>query len=375
MADSVLIPNAVNPDENVVMGCYVEDRDLKVPVEGYEVRFYMDGEYIGSALTEANGWAHLEFNVGSRLGERTVMCAIGPYPEKYYDPYPDENYAAEILNVTASPDTDPPDAVEYNMVDITLGIQGTEIKVYRGDELNFWAFWDENISYAWVEYNIRSHALVEKEARVDGRYTEALFETNADWARGYHRFIMRAKDEANNTSTEENSAVAGVYVWVRANVEWVSPAGTVSKKNDMNAVCRVYEGDTNAGIAGYTVYFYSDIGGGTFLGTAETNADGYATLFVDLDRYYGNHTFWCQILDWPEEYYEADTDYDSETLYIAAVNLKALSMELNNGSPREGDPVEVRLTVWNQKDPAEAWIEISVQRWDGSAWAEVDRNL
>ncbi len=375
VANAVLSPTGLNPDENVEMNCLIADRDLNTPLPNYEVNFYVDGNYVGTVYTDASGWARFEYNVDSLLGLHTMTCTIGSDVNRLYDPYPGEENASAVFNVTTGTDTDPPDAVEWNIVDMNTGAEGKEINVYRGDDLNFWAIWDENISSAWAEFSPDGVTDANVPAYVDGNYTEAYIDTNTEWTRGLHTIIMKAMDEANNPSMDANSAEVNVYVWVYANVEWVSPTGVVNQNNDMNAVCRVYEQDSNDGIENYTVAFYSDLGGGTFLGTADTNVDGYATLYVDLNGYYGYHTFWCEITSDPARYYEANVSYDSETLYIAAFNLKALSMELNNTDVNEGDVVEANFTVYNEKDDVNAWIEINVMKWDGSSWITVDSNV
>ena len=362
-------PPAVNPDQNVTMYCKVIDRDLGTPLSLYEVNFYWDGNYVGTSDTNADGWAWWELNVGSSLGLHTFECRIGPDPIKLYDPYPGEDSRSETVNVTESNDTDPPDAVEWNVIDLNTGVEGKEINIYRGDDLNFWSLWDENLSSAWVIYSIDGVTEVNISATVDGNRAYAIIDTNSDWARGLHTLLMKAADEANNISIDANSAEVNVYVWVYSNVRWVSPTGTVNQSSDMNAICFVYEGDTGTGIPNYTVAFYSSLNGGTFLGTADTNADGYATLFVDLNAYYGTYTFWCEITDDPARYYEANILSDSATITVAAINLKATWIDVNTASPAdENVPVLIEGNILNEFDPVDANVEILVERREGDSW-------
>ncbi len=369
VSDSSVNPPGVNPEENVTMYCRVIDRDLGNGINNYEVNFYWDGNYIGSSETNSDGWASFEYNVGNDLGLHNFTCKIGSDANKLYDPYPSEDSRTEQVNVTTSSDTNPPDAVEWNVIDVNTNVEGKEINVYRGDELNFWSVWDENLSSAWVEYSIDGTTETNTSATVDGNKAIAILDTNTDWSRGLHTLTMKAMDEANNVSIDANSADVNVYVWVYSDVKWISPTGTVNQSSDMNAVCKVYEDDSNAGIPNYTVAFYSSKDGGTFLGTAETNSDGYATLFVDLNDYYGTYTFWCQISDDPSRYYKTKTDTDSTTIRVAAINLKAESLEVNTSSPAdEGVPVLIEGNILNEYDAVDANVEIRIERREGNEW-------
>ncbi|NPA86833.1 MAG: hypothetical protein GXO00_02395, partial [Candidatus Diapherotrites archaeon] len=369
ISDWYAVPTSLNPDQNTTLYCKVVDRDLAVPLDLYEVNFYWDGNFLGTSETNADGWAWFEYNVGNDLGLHSFECRIGSDPTHLYDPYPGEDTRSVTINVTDSNDTDPPDAVEWNVIDLNLNVEGREINIYRSDDLNFWSVWDENLSAAWVLYSVDGVNEVNEAATVDGNRAWAIVDTNADWMPGLHTLLLKAMDEANNISVDQNSAEVNVYVWVKVNVRWVSPTGVVDRSSDMNAVCFVYEGDSGRGVDTYTVAFYSDLNGGTFLGTSETNADGYASLFVDLNDYYGTYTFWCEIGDDPARYYEANISTDSEVITVAAVNLKATAIDVNGASPLpENVTLLVEANVWNQYDPVEANVEIRIERREASGY-------
>jgi len=382
VAASAINPTAVVPGGEVNMLCQVKDYTAGTPLANYPVYFEIDGNTIGTADTNADGWAKLTFTAPTTTNLYNVKCWIDSNAELMYDPYPDKNSATELLNVTLSADTTPPTAVTWELndmnrtqVNVSGDTIGTDINVIRGDDINFWAVWDENLSSAWIDTNTAGTSTVEFNATVDGNYADGVIETNSEWARGIHYATMYALDEANNPSTDANSAQAKYTVWAQSDVQWIAPTGTVSQ-DDYNLVCFVHEDDTNAGIAGYSVQFYDNVNG--YLGTATTDSSGYARLDVNFANYsYGSYYFWCQISDWPAEYYKTKTSQDGTTVSVAAANLKATAIDVNTDSNtvKEGDTVLVEGNVWNQYDPVDANVEIVVLRWDGSEWNTVDENL
>jgi len=359
----------------------VKDYTAGTAIDGYAVHFEINGTYLGDAETNADGWARYEFTAPSTTGQYDITCWVDANAERFYDPYPDKNSATNILNVTTSADTDPPDAVNWELndmnrtqVNVSGDTTGQDINVIRGDDINFWAVWDENLSKANIETNVDATTTADFNTTIDGNYAEGIIETNAAWARGVHYARMTAQDLAGNPSTDANSANATYTVYAQSDVQWMAPTGTVSQK-EYNLLCKVYEDDTNTPIGNYAVQFYDNQNG--YLGTADTNADGYAHLEVNFANYdYGSYYFWCQISDWPAEYYKAKTDQDGATINVSAINLKATTITTSEDSNnvKEGDLIAVDGNVWNQYDPVDANVDILVQKWNGSEWNTVDQN-
>ncbi|MFO7710524.1 MAG: DUF2341 domain-containing protein [Candidatus Woesearchaeota archaeon] len=108
--DSALNMTAVSEGNYFNASCHVRDEFDNTSIQGYNVSFYLDGNYKGEAVTDATGWAELSIQATS-VGDNTpVLCKIIDQPGINY-------YSGEPYNLTTYIDvTDmvPPNVTAYN---------------------------------------------------------------------------------------------------------------------------------------------------------------------------------------------------------------------------------------------------------------------
>lgn len=87
----------IYPSQGVRALCKVMDANTSEPISNYNVSFYADNNFIGSALTNSSGYAEIEASFSS-LGEHEIKCNITDAPEIYYNAS-EENEKASFVKV------------------------------------------------------------------------------------------------------------------------------------------------------------------------------------------------------------------------------------------------------------------------------------
>jgi hypothetical protein len=88
-----------NQTESVLIGCRVADYHSNVNISNYNVSFYVNESYLGSNVTDENGWTYYNYtnNVTNPPQNITIKCNITNAPSLYYNAS-SENY--KTINLT-----------------------------------------------------------------------------------------------------------------------------------------------------------------------------------------------------------------------------------------------------------------------------------
>jgi len=186
---------------------------------------------------------------------------------------------------------DIPPGLDSNIYNIT------PTAAFRGDTLQFYAKWDENIGSAVAEYNSSTSALKNHTITPAGVWTNRTIDTNTSWILGMHKAKIYAADLNDNWN--KTLPYLSFSIWGTTSIV----ANSISDDNvTVGSVvtirCRVRD-DASAYQDNYTMYFYNSTG---LMGTNQTNSSGWAS-WTFTDNSLGTENIICNISDMPERYY------------------------------------------------------------------------
>ena len=85
IVDTNLLSSSTDVNSTMYYGCRVQDMDTNNYIDGYEVRYYEDGVFVGSDLTDTDGWSYSS-HIPNTTGTKTIKCKILLDSVNYYDP-------------------------------------------------------------------------------------------------------------------------------------------------------------------------------------------------------------------------------------------------------------------------------------------------
>ncbi|MFH7903712.1 MAG: hypothetical protein QW409_02045, partial [Candidatus Aenigmatarchaeota archaeon] len=126
------------PNESISVSCKVIDANTSLPIQNYNVSFWINDTYIASSLTNSNGIAYISFNVPSNLGDYEIKCNITDASNLYY-------YASEIKEQKAF----------IKVLNLTLSVTLNSTILNYGDAILFIANVTNASSIRYVNVSIK----------------------------------------------------------------------------------------------------------------------------------------------------------------------------------------------------------------------------
>ncbi|NOZ81527.1 MAG: DUF4861 domain-containing protein, partial [DPANN group archaeon] len=265
--------------------CRVIDANSSAGIGNYNVSFYNGSNaLIGTSLTNASGYAQMNYTDNSS-GIETITCNISDWPTAYYNASSANSRQDDLNTLPNGFDIYPPITLSYGMSDYAI---------IRGENTTIYAQWNETINRSQVQYNGTATTLetFNVSEPFPGNWTNHTILTNQSWLPGRHAAKLIAWDQNQN----KNDTLP--YLWFNVSgyskVFWHAPRGSVVDEL-MNMTCNVSDRDLGGAIADYPVYFYN--GSFDFIGLANTDSLGQATVTVNVSGKTGTETYYCQIND------------------------------------------------------------------------------
>ncbi len=84
IGDAFFIPKGVKVGYNSTFYCSVLNNYTQQKISGYNVSFYEGGEYLGSNLTDSEGYAQFLISENNEVGSKEITCNISEDASKYY---------------------------------------------------------------------------------------------------------------------------------------------------------------------------------------------------------------------------------------------------------------------------------------------------
>ncbi len=304
----------VNRSNAIPIICKVIDTYSKQGIANYPVSIWIDYVYITTVYTNATGYATYLWNAESYApGQHLIQCIISSNNTLYYT----------VSTTTASE---------------TITLWG---KLYANilKPLNNQILWKGELTFLNATvYEDNSSPIVPTYSDWYLNSTNIATTTNATWQVPYTQTVGNYTlwtNESQQYFYPANTSI-NVSIFGFAKINWIYPpnGSSFNQYTTVPLICRVNDTYTGAGIADYPVYFYvensTDI---WYLGSALTNATGYATLNWNIGSSFSNGTYYpvCNITnEYGLFYFASRINNANTTIYVNSSNITAwISVKLN----------------------------------------------
>ncbi len=195
----------VYPGESVKVTCRVVDANTSAAIQNYNVSFYLNGSYVGSALSDAYGFASFEIPIPS-TGIYKISCNISDAPNLFYNA--SEKRESEIsvtsLNLSLSKPL-------LNVTNVNYG-SGVEIRV-NVTNASYVRDFIANITFFNISNCKLKKAWVIKKLKIEKCFSPALCEgkliVSPERSGPYEVFIsVDANSPYGNATTNANFQVS-----------------------------------------------------------------------------------------------------------------------------------------------------------------------
>ncbi len=327
--------------------CEIKDDTNGEGIASYPVNFYYDGVFIGSASTNASGFATLSYQVNSP-GTHVVKCNIsasGWYKIDTRNSYEQSIYVNEL---------EPPKwwNVEYPSL------------AHKGDAIILSVNWTDNFALSGAKLSTNASGTWQNvsELALSGATAWANFsyQIPVTMETGYLAWKQYANDTSGNENVTSEFTVE-VWGWAKVQSAFVQPS-SIELGNSTTMYCKIVDANNTVyAIQGYNVSFWL---GNTYLGSNLTNSSGWAQLTFAPSQA-GTFTVKCNISDYVAGKYNASelntgSDYltVTTTADITPPKLVNETYGLNATSIYRYDSVLV-YAQWNEAID-KAWVEYNV---------------
>ncbi|MBN2251837.1 MAG: hypothetical protein JW724_07175 [Candidatus Altiarchaeota archaeon] len=306
VASSLLDPDRISQGASATMKCLVRENDTLNPIGGYTVSFYNSTSFLGTAVTNATGWAVHEFSDYS-IGEENITCNITDWSAEYYN----ATAAKWKKNVLFTTETNPP---WYSNVS-----PQNNTNVYKNDSTVLQANWSEDVGLnkSWLATNEtgtwenKSGTYGSPAILYGTTYWSNYTWTKTTFTPGKFSWRIYANDTSGNVN-ETPVYTLIVWGWAEIDDSFLDPS-TISPGGSTNFSCHVRDANSLSSVANYTVYFYNSTG---FMGTNLTNSSGWATYNFTMAAQ-GTHNITCTIGDQASIYYNKTANNASSRDLVA----------------------------------------------------------
>ncbi|RKY68521.1 MAG: hypothetical protein DRQ24_11590, partial [Candidatus Latescibacterota bacterium] len=311
VVDGKLNDSDINLGQSVRILCKVGDAtNSNSAIENYRVNFYNSTDFLGSAMTNASGWAYFDYN-DTTPGQEVLKCNISANLTRYYKV--DEQNQMNFTLTTQ--ETQPP---YYTIVN------GPSL-AHKGDSVILSVYWHDNYgldsailsvnhsSSGW--HNVSVISLSGQDAWANFSYVIPVNMTP-----GYLYWKQYANDSFNNFNVTQKQQIE-VWGWVKIEDPDVNPP-SMAAGNYTTMKCRVSDANLSTiNITNYNVSFWiknSTQSSYQLLGSNLTANDSYAYYTFSLDQP-DTYTVMCNITDDPAKKYNITSqNYGTDTLTVVS---------------------------------------------------------
>ncbi|UCD02610.1 MAG: hypothetical protein JSV63_02340 [Candidatus Aenigmatarchaeota archaeon] len=146
--------NTIANGSTYLATCHVRDYYSDVSVEGYNVSFYVNDSFIGSALTNSTGWAGYTYT-SETSGDYELKCNITADSNLYYYAGPQNSSSTQVYVIV---DTDYPYVIDHwfehmgSVINITNLYSNASVVVNASDDTTSVAWVKVNVTYPGPQY-------------------------------------------------------------------------------------------------------------------------------------------------------------------------------------------------------------------------------
>ena len=176
---------------------------------------------------------------------------------------------------------------------------------------------------------------------------------------GYHDFMVKVIKSYYDTGIDNVT----IQINGLADVEWISPSGTLPYPDVFYPTCRVIDHDAQSGISNYLVnisYKWFDESEFTLNASLMTNETGYVSYeFKPWKK--GNVTFKCEIGDNTTQFYSANVKEVTQQIWIKDTRapwIENVSILPNTSIEANLNSTKIKATVLDNYGIYQVWAEI-----------------
>jgi hypothetical protein len=182
--------------------------------------------------------------------------------------------------------------------------------IIKGEQLEAYAKWNEQIKEAKAEYNATSSALFNETVVPEGQWTNFTTSTDKDWKKGTHSFQFYAYDFNDNQNSTETKYF-DVFDLASVNQSELNQSEALPGE-EVEFACQVTDQNSDP-VSNYNVSFYNET---SKFAQASTGPQGWANVTYSSDQI-GYQTLECNITSDESRYYKVGDGEGNETLRVA----------------------------------------------------------
>ena len=311
----------------------------------YNCSWWLDGNYLGSSLTNVSGICNFTWSTGCAnpardfAGLHTINSTIGSNASLFYDPEVNNSYTTTTLLgfLRISIDSPANNSVWHktNTLWLNSTVKDECLQAVDSPTVN-WTL--NNTEYLGTNVN-------------------TTWTIPADHTRG--KFFVNAT--VNKTYYHSAFNISYIEIWGWSNVSWISPpSGTYDHTQVLTLVCKVSDANSSANIPSYEVKFYKNE---DFFGSNSTVSDGTTSLQWDTTpEQLGSYVWKCNITDNSTQYYNVSIKESTATLTLQDVLKPSFADSYISPTELEAyyENVTLRINVTDDISVDKVWANISL---------------
>jgi uncharacterized membrane protein len=311
----------------------------------YNCSWWLDGNYLGSSLTNENGICNFTWSTSCAnptrdfAGLHTINSTIGSNASLFYDPEVNSSYTTTTL---------------LGFLNISIDSPANNSMWHKTDTL-------------WLNSTVKDECLQAVDSPTVnwtlnnteylGTNVNTTWTIPADHTRG--KFFVNAT--VNKTYYHSAFNISYIEIWGWSNVSWISPpSGTYDHAQVLTLVCKVSDANSSANISNYEVKFYKNE---NFFGSNLTSSDGTTSLQWDTTpEQLGSYVWKCNITDNSTQYYNVSIKESTATLTLQDVLKPSFADSYISPTELEAyyENVTLRINVTDDISVDKVWANISL---------------